>query len=202
MYYQMHTVYSLFGWSRLFFKPYIDAKVAAALCIGGPIKYKLWENSNISKQWLYDNVVPRLKDFYEDASCHVAEVLALPLLYACMDDTLQARVPQAIRDRVRAGYAEIRTLEEGVNPVMKVPLTVYQINGQLFIDELQGNVDHGAQPVAGAQGAVGGFHQQQQTAINALTAQVHQLQQQMVANQQSYEAALGQLRVVYYYKEY
>ena len=38
----------------------IDAKVAAALCVGGPCNYKLVEGSSVSENWLYDNVVPHI----------------------------------------------------------------------------------------------------------------------------------------------
>ena len=38
--------------------PYPDAKVEAALCIGGACKYVLKENCGIADDWLLEHVVP------------------------------------------------------------------------------------------------------------------------------------------------
>ncbi len=40
--------------------PYPDANVAAALCIGGPCKYVLNEESGVSDDWLLQYVVPNI----------------------------------------------------------------------------------------------------------------------------------------------
>jgi hypothetical protein len=115
--------------------PYADAKVAAALCVSGPIKYALMEGSGITEDWLADNVVPHILLRFPRESSRVGMTLALPLLWACMEPTMQAFVPADLRQRVRHAYEVIRQLEEGVNPVKKVLLVVYRVEDQLMIDE-------------------------------------------------------------------
>jgi hypothetical protein len=58
----------------------IDAKVAGLLCVGGPIKYKLKQNVNLTDDWLFDNVVPNMRCRFPNDSwlCHV---LATALLF-------------------------------------------------------------------------------------------------------------------------
>ena len=72
--------------------PYPDAKVAAALCIGGPCKYTLKEGSGVTEHWLGELVVPNI---LQSARFHrqVALVLALPILWACFDDEMEAYMP-------------------------------------------------------------------------------------------------------------
>ena len=72
--------------------PYPDAKVAAALCMGGPCKYVLKNGSGITNNWLFEHVVPNIRqsEHFQDP---VAAVLALPLLWACFSVDAQAFVP-------------------------------------------------------------------------------------------------------------
>ena len=44
--------------------PYQDAKVAAVLCVGGPIKYELRVGSGLHDDWILQNVVPRTSQLY------------------------------------------------------------------------------------------------------------------------------------------
>jgi hypothetical protein len=41
--------------------PYVDAKVAAALCKGGPCAYILIDGSGLSDDWILDHVVPHVR---------------------------------------------------------------------------------------------------------------------------------------------
>ncbi len=41
--------------------PFVDAKVAAALCKGGPVAYIVKDASGITDQWILDYVVPSMK---------------------------------------------------------------------------------------------------------------------------------------------
>lgn len=58
---------------------FLDAKVAAALCVGGAIKYRLVEGSGVTPEWLREHVVPGISDYFGDDS--LVFVLALPLLW-------------------------------------------------------------------------------------------------------------------------
>jgi hypothetical protein len=63
--------------------PYIDAKVAGALCVGGPIKYKLRPGSNISIDWMMQHAVPNIHRRYPYPPGGLPATLALPLIWNC-----------------------------------------------------------------------------------------------------------------------
>jgi len=100
--------------------PYPDAKVAGKLCIGGPIKYALKQDCGLDREWLRSHVVPNIvacTAFSEG----VADVLALPLLWASFESTVC--MPDYIRDRITTAYSAITNNLQG-NPVVKVPLLI------------------------------------------------------------------------------
>lgn len=117
----------------------IDAKVAAALCVGGPVKYKRVNGSGISDQWLAANVVPHILQRFPGETSGLGMTLALPLLWACIDESMENKVPVDLRDRIRHAYAAIRQLDQGINPVIKVPIIIYRAEERLLIDELMPN---------------------------------------------------------------
>ena len=115
--------------------PFPDAKVAAALCVGGPCKYALKEGSGVTEQWLCEHVVPSIlqsQRFHR----HVAVVLALPILWACFDDEMEAYMPPEMRNRIRAAYLLIRRLEPQENPVKRILLVISGAEWEVHIDEL------------------------------------------------------------------
>ena len=110
---------------------YIDAKVAAVLCTGGPCKYKLREGSGVTDEWLLKHVAKNIHQRYGEGN-PVAKVLALPLLWACFegkDERQQTggpnHVPYYIMDEVMKEYGVIRQLGEEVNPVRKASTCVF-----------------------------------------------------------------------------
>ena len=125
--------------------PYQDAKVAAALCVGGPIKYALVEGSSIMEAWLAQNVVPHILLWYPHESSCIGMTLVLPQLWACLEPIMQSTVPEDLRQRVQDVYAKICQLDEGVNPIKKVPIVVYHIEDQLVIDETACNTQQPGQ---------------------------------------------------------
>ena len=110
---------------------YIDAKVASLLCVGGPIKYKLKPGIAISNDWLFEHVVPAIRQRYQN-DLNFCMTLALAILFAALDETIN--VPLTIRNRVTVAYSALG-LDE-THPVMKVPLQVYRIEDRLMIDEV------------------------------------------------------------------
>ncbi|CAJ1938212.1 unnamed protein product [Cylindrotheca closterium] len=106
---------------------YIDA---AALCIGGPVKYKLKEGVELPVEWLYENVIPNIRAKFPRDN-RLCCVLALTLLYACMHDDIL--VPPGVKSRVRTAYGELN--QDIQQPVEKVPLFVHRRDDQLMIDE-------------------------------------------------------------------
>lgn len=104
---------------------YIDGKVAATLCIGGPVKYELVEGSGLTKEWLEEKVVPGISDFFHLEDNNIAFVLALPLLWAIMDSEQQKRVPDWLITKVMVEYNKVVQLPSGENPVSKCRLIVF-----------------------------------------------------------------------------
>lgn len=126
--------------------PYADAKVASTLCIGGACMYSLNDQSGITDVWLYEHVVPCIFQRSKvQGRESVAQVLALPLLWASLDDAMEPFMPLSIRNRVRAAYESIRVLPEEQNPVTKIPLLVASNhNGALRIDPITHTLPNGS----------------------------------------------------------
>ena len=40
--------------------PFADAKAVSVLCMGGPVAYLVREESSITGEWIWDNVVPNM----------------------------------------------------------------------------------------------------------------------------------------------
>ena len=89
--------------------PYPNAKTAAALAIGGPVKYEVLKGSGVDDCWLIENVLP---ETYKLHPCKKAVVtLSKALLWACFDAEAQDLVPLQITKRVQTAYEAIRKLE-------------------------------------------------------------------------------------------
>ena len=157
-----------------------DGKVASALCVGQPVKYKLKPDTEITRAWLLTNVVPGINEnFLDDLANKIADVLALPLLWACLDPVANQLISSGVVGRVTANWT-IHCLEHELrqdwNPVEKVVLQVHRYENQLIIDELLAVPEAGAgnndnvNPLLVANRAAG--NQQQ---LSILTNQVHQL---------------------------
>jgi hypothetical protein len=123
---------------------YEDAKVAAALCVGGPVKYALKDGIQIGNEWLFTNVLPSIRKYFRNDT-RLCCVLALPLLYACMNDNIM--VPEGIRARVKVAYNSLGFDEH--QPVTKIPLYVYRINDRLMIDPIGGEMGEVGAAAAG-----------------------------------------------------
>jgi hypothetical protein len=117
------------------YQPQIEAKVEGVLCVGGPIQYSLVDNSGIKPEWL-KSIVVRGKTAKFGQLSTIAQVLGLPLLWACLDSTESRRVPEQLCTRITVAYGLIRVLPPDTNPVKRVLLAVYQINEQLCIEPL------------------------------------------------------------------
>jgi hypothetical protein len=58
-----------------------DAKIAGVLAVGGPIRYKLKDDSHVSLQFLKSTVTPKMHEhFGADQGNLISDVLTLPLL--------------------------------------------------------------------------------------------------------------------------
>ena len=114
--------------------PYPDAKVAAILCKGGPIAYKVKDGSGISDDWIVCHIVPRVASRFPR---QVAVVLGHALLWKIFDDNT-GHLPDELVARVKTAYHNNpgRQLPENENPVQKVQLVVTGSDDAVYIDEI------------------------------------------------------------------
>jgi hypothetical protein len=162
--------------------PYVDAKVAAALCKGGPVAFLPKEELGITDQWVLDYVVPHLPAHLPRQVC---VVLGRALLWKIFHSSGQ-HLPAEIRNRVMSAYRDlpgIGAMEPGENPVLKIPLGVAGIDSELIIDEILGGNDgnDGAGIGNGGNGngdhrASNGLHRQE---VRLLSSQVLHLRREL-----------------------
>lgn len=114
-----------------------DVRVAALLCPGGPIKYKIKGNSNVTHQFLIQSVVPNIAQrFGADRSNRIADVLGPALLWVCHEPGFEHLVSDDLREWVQAAYNRIRGDNPAdYNPVEKVPLHVYRVENDIRVEE-------------------------------------------------------------------
>ena len=108
---------------------YEDAKVAAALCTGGPVMYVVKDGIELTDAWLFENVNPAIRRRFPNDT-RLCRVLGLALLYSAMKETIM--MPDSIRKRIKDAYNLLRNDEE--QPVKKVPLHVFRMNAKLCIE--------------------------------------------------------------------
>jgi hypothetical protein len=111
--------------------PFIDAHVAASLCVGGAAKYVAKEDSNVSDHWLVTEFVPHTA---EKLGNRAAVCLGKALLFCLMEVTTMFTIPEHLRVRLRMRYLLIQVLPEAVNPIERIAVSVYPWNGKLCID--------------------------------------------------------------------
>lgn len=113
--------------------PYPDAKVAGLLCIGGPCKYVIKDGSGITSEFLIQYVVPRIaQKFPHDVSV----VLGTALLWRIFSQDGEAAIPQVIRQWVIVAYQIIKLLDDGINPISKIPLVITGDEGEVYMDPI------------------------------------------------------------------
>ncbi len=123
--------------------PCTDAKVAAALFRGGPVEYVIKKESGIIDQWVLDYIVPSMRaakwEGTEMVPNQACIVLGRALLWKIFHSSGEKGVAPEIRARVLHAYADLgdrNTLENGDNPVRKIPLGIIGVDGELIVEEL------------------------------------------------------------------
>ncbi len=173
--------------------PFVDAKVAAALCKGGPVAYIVKDASGITNQWILDYVVPNMRqglycpdlinaptEFAPAIPEQVCIILGKALLFKIFDSSPGEKrvggVAPQIRARVMDAYASLggrNTLGQGNNPVKKIPLGVIGVDSELVVDELLPDKNEGG---SGDMRVPTGIEQQE---VRLLSSQVLHLQQEL-----------------------
>lgn len=180
---------------------YADARVQGVLAVGGPIRYSLVADCGVTKAWCDKYVVPGIQSFFGDDD-GLPDVLALPLLFACLDDDLSvSSVPVTLVARVRKAYEEIRTLDSHINPVKRIHLHLQRVQDQLAIFDVAPMVDEEGREIA----IVNQQTQQQQNGnflvqqsidnMNAIVIQMQQLKQQATVNYELLQRTISNLRI-------
>ena len=105
------------------------------MCKGGPIHYHLKEDSGLSNSWVCEHIVPNITRVY---GATVGAVLGRAVLWRAMDPEDSLVLPKEWRDDIQRLYKEHggSTLDNGENPVAKIPLLVHGDNGKLIITPL------------------------------------------------------------------
>ena len=103
--------------------PYPDAKVAAVLAVGGPVKYELRDGCGLTDQWVLENIGNNIAKVFPYM---VAIVLGKALLWAIFDKETSKILDESMVARVRDSVNRLtsRVLNVGVNPVEKVALLI------------------------------------------------------------------------------
>jgi hypothetical protein len=79
-----------------------DAKLACVLVVGGPIRYKLKDDSHVRLQFLKSIVASKMHEhFGADPRNCIMTVLALPFLLACHEPSLAHLIHPQVLSRVR-----------------------------------------------------------------------------------------------------
>jgi hypothetical protein len=115
--------------------PYPDAKVAGLLCIGGPCKYQVLEESNVTDGFILNYVTPHVRTRTGDRT---AIVLGRALLWYAFSDEGSGDLPPDLFGRIHQAYADeiANNLPDGTNPVKKIPLVITGNEGEVYIDEI------------------------------------------------------------------
>jgi len=167
---------------------YTDAKMAGLLCMDGPVKYEFKPGAGVGRAFFIEFVCPAINRYFPDTSL-MADVLGPPLLWACFEPTLEYRIPEWIRTRVRDGYASCRPQDfpEDVNPIKKSLLVIFRVGDQVCIERCVPEDDHGQEeqqqhegagdnnPVAQQQNRMRDQFGRQEFA-NQISAQLHNIQ--------------------------
>ena len=180
---------------------FIDAKVAAALCIGGPIKYDLVDDAEVrmavTNDWIFTNVIPCIRTRFSGDS-RLCRVLGLSLLFGCLDEELAPELPLHVVARVRNAWEalQLRAAVATNNPVHRVPLHVYRINDALCIDPIvmQREGEGDATGAPGAHSATTAGSRGDNDSYQALLIQLQHLRQQTTSMEQRIDGSLNSFR--------
>jgi hypothetical protein len=169
-----------------------DAKLAGILAVGGPVRYKLKADSHVSNSFLQGIVTPKTHEHLgADQSNTIADVLALPLLWACHEPTLAHVVAPAVQLRIQKGYNSIRGANpETYNPVIKVPLHISRVENQVFI---QDTIALGDQPAV-SEGAHPATASVQSGQLQTILLSINRLDQQQAEHHQQQQTHMSELR--------
>ena len=115
--------------------PFPDAKLAGMLCPGGPIRYAIVPGSGVTRGFIVDRVVLKIKAKFGG---DVAYVFGTALLWV-LHSPFFLLMPALLRDEIHSAYADVKPAGFNENPMQKVPLIICGNEGRVhMVDALQG----------------------------------------------------------------
>ena len=158
--------------------PFPDAKLAGLLCPGGPIRYAIMPGSGVTRAFLVDRVVPRIKAKF---GSDVAYVLGGAVLWALYSPYYRM-MPGWLRDDIRLAYADVKPDGFNENPMQKIPLIICGNEGRVHMVDAPQGFHAGGVGLQGEDGAVMGEGANNNNNNNALPMgfQDRPLQDQMM----------------------
>ncbi len=132
---------------------HVDAKVAAAMCKGGIIAYKIDPLSGVSDNWILDYVVPNMVGL--GIPSEVCIVFGRAVLFRVFDRTGEDAVPTPMRESIMQAYHELEShniLEDGCNPIKRRPLIMMGYDTEVIIDMMEADDDDGQGGLANGDG--------------------------------------------------
>ena len=115
--------------------PFPDAKLAGMLCRGGPVRYSIVPGSGVTRGFIVDRVVPKIKAKFGG---DVAYVLGTALLWV-LHSPFFTMMPGTLRDDIRLAYADVKPAGFNENPIQKIPLIICGNEGRVhMVDAPQG----------------------------------------------------------------
>ena len=176
--------------------PYPDAKVAASLCVGGPIKYELARGSRISDDWILEHVSRNIAQRFPR---QLAIVLGKALLWGICDEEVSKFIDNEMVERVRADVRAVQNsfATNGTNPVNKIQLVISGEEGALIINELVEDNDEDGNEGGGRRNNVGGGNGNELrvlvSAVKSLTRQNEELKNELHIFKSTCNTLLSQL---------
>ena len=139
-----------------------------------------------------------ISHFFDD-SAKMPETLGPPLLWACFEPSMEHRVPEWLRMRVKDKCEACRppAFEAGVNPIKRVPVVIFQVGEQVCIEEIAEMVAGANEPAANAGQQQQRQREQQHGAQGValhVTAQLHAIQLKLTRLENTVEAGHGELK--------
>ena len=105
--------------------PFVDAKVAAAMCKGRPIVYAVDPMAGVTDDWILSYVLPTIvkAGVPED----VCKLFGRAALFHIFGISGEQAVPPVLHSRITQAYQDVwwcKGLEEGTNPMQRKPIAV------------------------------------------------------------------------------
>ena len=109
--------------------PFLDAKVASTLSIGGPTKYKIKTGYDITDDFILNTVCPNIVSLLPR---QIALVLGHALLWGIYNEEASEQIKNRIKNRVKSELI----IPDGENLIQKVLLSVSGEDGHLAVSKI------------------------------------------------------------------